>query len=111
MKFPFSTTQSLCLLGAATILGACAPYPPAPNPHPPQPPIGPEQPSTTDEATRQMEENRRRMRQQEEDRRRADRGDEDRGDVAPPRPVKKKYPTAVHVPGREGFVFNPYTNN
>ena len=31
--------------------------------------------------------------------------------VTPPVPGKKNYPTAAPVPGKEGFVFNPYTHN
>ncbi len=27
----------------------------------------------------------------------------------PPKPVKPKYPTAKSIPGKPGFVFNPYT--
>lgn len=30
---------------------------------------------------------------------------------APAAPVKKYYPTAAKVPGKEGFVFNPYTQS
>jgi hypothetical protein len=30
---------------------------------------------------------------------------------APPVTGKKNYPTAAPVPGKEGFVFNPYTHN
>lgn len=29
----------------------------------------------------------------------------------PPAPPKKTYPTAVPIPGKAGYVFNPYNNN
>lgn len=95
-------------LGVAAIVGACAPYPPAPYPAPTQPETEAEgQPALTDEEQRQIEENRQRLEREEAERRNA------QGDL-PARPdgaSKPKYPTAAVVPGKPGFVFNPYTHN
>ncbi|MCP5535684.1 MAG: hypothetical protein H7A51_05540 [Akkermansiaceae bacterium] len=97
-------------LGAIALVGACAPYPPTPVPQPVGPPQQNDgQPALTDEEQRQIDENRERLRRQEENRQ----NDVGRNDLPdkPVTPAKPKYPTASAVPGKPGFVFNPYTHN
>ncbi len=102
--------KMLLPIGVISLVGACAPYPAySPRPYPPHPsqlqvqPDG--QPSVTDEQQRQLDESRERLRQQQE----AERNENDV--PAPPKPDKPNYPTASAVPGKAGFVFNPYTHN
>ncbi|MGB0775273.1 MAG: hypothetical protein ACPGUY_05470, partial [Akkermansiaceae bacterium] len=86
--------------------------PPHPNPQPPRAPQDDLLPAdATSEEARQIEENRRRIREQEARRNRIE--NERRDPVTPPKPPtqKKNYPTAAAVPGRDGYVFNPFTNN
>lgn len=98
-------------LGAIALVGACAPYPPAPNPYPNPSVSATDQPALTGEEQRQIEENRERLRRQKEERDRIS-GNGNDFPVQPPKPANKpKYPTASAVPGKEGFVFNPYTHN
>lgn len=92
----------------AALVGACAPYPPNPAPPaPPAPPTADAPPTLTDEEQRQLQENRDRL-----DRERRQREREARNDRPTTRTdTKPKYPTAAAVPGKPGFVFNPYTHN
>ncbi|MBT8036883.1 MAG: hypothetical protein KJO21_05000 [Verrucomicrobiae bacterium] len=95
-------------LGVIALVGACAPYPPQPYPpHPPQTlPADPDgQQSLTDEQQRQLDESRERLRLQQEAAQ-----NQENLPVAPT-PNKPQYPTAAAVPGKAGFVFNPYTHN
>ena len=94
-------------LGAIALVGACAPYPPQPVPAAPAVNPGGEQ-SVTDEQQRQIEESRRRLEEQEA-RRREEAANAGQGGL--PTQPKPKYPTASAVPGKPGFVFNPYTHN
>ena len=99
-------------LGVVALVGACAPYPPYPGDGPLQAqrvqPKTPEQ-SVADEKQRKLEESRARMRR-EEARRERDRQNDN--PTASNKPKEKpKYPTAASVPGKPGFVFNPYTHN
>lgn len=99
--------KMLLPIGVIALVGACAPYPPQPYPpYPPQLQVQPDgQPSVTGEQQRQLDESRERLRQQQEAERNAN-------DVpTPPKPDKPNYPTASAVPGKAGFVFNPYTHN
>lgn len=99
--------KMLLPIGLIALVGACAPYPPQPYPpYPPQMRIQPDgQPSLTSEQQRQLDESRERLRQQQEAERNAN-------DLpAAPKPAKPNYPTASAVPGKPGFVFNPYTHN
>ncbi len=91
-------------LAAVALMGACAPYPP--HPAPPSPPLAPvpEQPTLTDEEQRQLDENRERIERENRER------DLANGNASGPS-TKPKYPTAAAVPGKPGFVFNPYTHN
>ncbi len=110
-------------LGAFAILGACAPYPPqAPPSTKPQaaPQLTPEQKqqAITDKKQRDLEKRRRlaREKKRREARRREARRREAQNSTpsAPPKPKtppKPNYPTASSVPGKPGFVFNPYTHN
>ena len=97
------------ILSAALValVGACAPYPPYPGPpRPPGPPIPAEgEQALTDEEQRQLEENRDRLERERLERERL----AGNGAVIPA--TKPKYPTASAVPGKPGFVFNPYTHN
>jgi len=99
-------------IGFVATIGACAPYPPHPNqPQGPQaqqaPPKTPEQ-TAADEKQRQIDESRRRLEREEARRRQKER---EANNPTPPAPTKPSYPTATSVPGKEGFVFNPYTQN
>ena len=99
----------LLALGVAALVGACAPYPPAkPMTRPPLP-TGEQ--TITSEQQRQVEENRQRLEQ--ESRRQADGGQWNNGSNGnnSSLPAKPNYPTAAAVPGKPGFVFNPYTHN
>lgn len=99
-------------LGFAALIGACAPYPPYPGDYPRgQQAAAPQTPQQTaaDEEQRQIDESRRRLQREEAKRRQRER---DSSAAASPKPPSKpKYPTATAVPGKEGFVFNPYTQN
>lgn len=96
-------------LAAAALVGACAPYPPHPaHPQVPHAPTPDSQQALTDEEQRQIEENRRRL---ERERRERELAGNDRADTPKPPTSKPKYPTASAVPGKAGFVFNPYTHN
>jgi len=99
-------------LGAVALVGACAPYPPYPGDERHQAqgeqPKTPEQ-SVADEKQRQLEESRERMRR-EEIRRKREQQNDNPTTSNKPKP-KPKYPTAASVPGKPGFVFNPYTHN
>ncbi|MGE9268917.1 MAG: hypothetical protein ACQKBY_12545 [Verrucomicrobiales bacterium] len=85
------------LLLAGLLVASCSPYPPEP-PYPPQPqPVGPAiappvttpQPETTAPKPQPKP----------------------KPETTAPKPKPKpKYDTALAIPGREGFVFNPHTN-
>lgn len=93
-------------IAAAAIVGACAPYPPYPQ-HPGVPTPGSPngQQVLTDEQQRQLDEERARL-----ERERQEREAQANNALTPPS-TKPKYPTAAAVPGKPGFVFNPYTHN
>ncbi|MEK6195798.1 MAG: hypothetical protein N2F24_16405 [Deltaproteobacteria bacterium] len=62
----------------------------------------------TDDQQRQLDESRERLRLDQE----AAENASNANDVpASPKPNKPNYPTASAVPGKDGFVFNPYTHN
>lgn len=93
-------------LAAVALVGACAPYPPNPA-QPPAPLTAPDgQQSLTTEEQRQLQENRERL---DRERRERELNGPNGGSSAPS--TKPKYPTASAVPGKAGFVFNPYTHN
>ncbi|MFK7909886.1 MAG: hypothetical protein AB8F34_04710 [Akkermansiaceae bacterium] len=92
-------------LAAVALMGACAPYPPNPAPPTVTPPSDSEPQTLTDEEQRQLQENRDRLERERRERESAG------GNNATTPPVKPKYPTAAAVPGKPGFVFNPYTHN
>ncbi len=64
------------------------------------------QPTLTDDEQRLIEENRLRL-----ERERLAREQAGNGPITKPPGSKPKYPTASSVPGKPGFVFNPYTHN
>ncbi|MDG0995100.1 MAG: hypothetical protein P8O22_10245 [Akkermansiaceae bacterium] len=91
------------LLAAVALMSACAPYPPyggyrSPNMIPPG------QPAMTDPGQRQLYESRDEMTGRNADLNLPRVGDSSNSPVS-------KYPTAAAVPGKPGFVFNPYTHN
>lgn len=100
-------------LGCVALIGACAPYPPYPGQQSQGQKPQPEKPTetVTDEKQRQIEENRRRLKAQEARRREQARKEAQNTTTKPALPTKPKYPTATAVPGKAGFVFNPYTQN
>ncbi|MBK1829666.1 hypothetical protein JIN77_02930 [Verrucomicrobiaceae bacterium R5-34] len=98
-------------LGFVALVGACAPYPPYPGQEPQQQQIHPTPPqqSVADEQQRKLEESRARLRREEERRQQeAQAATPSINNQAKPKP---KYPTAAAVPGKPGFVFNPFTHN
>ena len=92
-------------LAAVALVGACAPYPPYP-PQPPSPTMNGQQ-TLTDEEQRLLQENRERIEREKRERELAEQNGNNTTDPG----TKPKYPTAAAVPGKEGFVFNPYTHN
>lgn len=108
-----NVSKSILLpLGAAVLVGACAPYPPAPFRRAPwsqQKPPGEQ--TITSEEQRQIEENRKRLEQEEADKRLAESGQYNQLPSGGAATTKTNYPTAAAVPGKPGFVFNPYTQN
>lgn len=108
-------SKSLLLpAGLALLVGACSPFYPKPTPPPTaatpsgQQTLTPEQQRLLDEsqaATTGTE-------SQNPTLTPSGMGDSGTpgGSVAPP-PVGKNYPTAAPVPGKPGFVFNPFTHN
>ena len=104
-------------LGLIAMVGACAPYPP--EPAPPQPPAVPGQQdqTLTDKEQERLQESRRRIKEQErknQERKEARRDNDSRdsgSSTTTVKPNKPHYPTASAVPGKDGFVFNPYTHN
>ena len=92
------------LIAVVALISACAPYPPYGGYRQPSNMIPPGQPALTDPEQRQLYES-------------PDPMTGRNADLNPPRvgdpsssPVSK-YPTAAAVPGKPGFVFNPYTHN
>jgi len=98
-------------LGAAVLIGACAPYPPSRAPQPPWAQKPPVEQTITSEEQRQVAENRKRLEQEEANRRLGESGQYNQLPSGGPTTPKANYPTAAAVPGKPGFVFNPYTQN
>lgn len=107
-------------MGLALVVGACSPFYPKPQPQPPtaQTPSGtqtltPEQQRLLDES-RAAQGNTNGMPGGTQNTNltpsNMDGQGNPGGSVAPP-PVGKNYPTASPVPGKPGFVFNPFTHN
>jgi len=100
-------------MGLAFLVGACSPFYPKPHPNNPQPPATPNPQALTPEQQQLLNQ--------------SNAGVDAQGNPilnpttmgsvtpapVPPNtaPGKKNYPTAAPVPGKEGFVFNPYTHN
>jgi hypothetical protein len=80
-----------------------------------QPPVlTPEQRAEQEraEAERRIEEARAKARREAEERAAVEGGSSGEGSDPPPtNPTKPDYRRAIPVPGREGLVFNPWTNN
>jgi len=100
-------------LGVCLLIGACAPFPGYYRGN--RPPSTPTQPpgeqTITSEEQRQIEESRKRLEREEELRRMSESGQWGQAGVNDGLAPKPKYPTASPVPGKPGFVFNPYTHN
>lgn len=100
-------------LGVALLAGACSPFN-EPHPNTPAAPQAPAQQALTPEQQLLLDQSRAGLDAQ---------GNpvlspsDMTGQVPPTGPAttpvtgKKNYPTAAPVPGKEGFVFNPYTHN
>jgi len=108
-----NVSKSIILaLGAAVLVGACSPYRSAPTQRGPWPPRPPGEQTITSEGQRQIEENRKRLEQERENRDQAEGGQwSAANNNNTSLPAKPNYPTAAAVPGKPGFVFNPYTHN
>jgi len=96
-------------------MGACAPYPPYPGQNANQSTAAsaaqkPKQ-TVTDEEQRQIEASRERLEREEARRREQAENKQNESLPKPSKPARVSYPTATAVPGKEGFVFNPYTQN
>ena len=74
----------------------------------PKPPV---EQTITSEEQRQVAENRKRLEQEEANRRLGESGQYNQLPSGGPTTPKANYPTAAAVPGKPGFVFNPYTQN
>ena len=97
-------------IAAAALMGACAPYPPYPAPHAPPTssvPSADQPPAITDAQQLELD----RQRKEEQLRRKREQEQNRSNTVDRPADTKPKYPTAASVPGKPGFVFNPYTHN
>lgn len=98
-------------LGVVFLIGACSPYPASYRPSGDRSSQLQVEQTITSEQQRQIEENRQRL-EQEAANQTAEGGQwTDPNQSLPVQAPKSKYPTAVPVPGKPGFVFNPYTNN
>lgn len=102
-------------LGAMSgLLSSCVlPYPP--NPQAPLPAQSPD-PAASEETINSEEQQRiheARQRAREQARREAESRPDEPSDPNPDPspPPKKDYRTATPIPGKEGFVFNPFTND
>ena len=108
-------------LGFVALIGACAPYPPYPGQGTNQaqaqakPVVKTPQQTAADEKQRQIAESRRRLEREEARRLKNESQESQRSNPTTPKtqpkPTKPKYPSATAVPGKPGFVFNPYTQN
>ena len=103
-------------LGAVLLAGACTPfYQPHPNTPPPVQP--PQQPVLTPEQQFLLDQSNANNANPNAQGNTALNPSNMNGQVPPTQPATppvsgvKNYPTAAPVPGKEGFVFNPYTHN
>jgi hypothetical protein len=111
--------NAFILIGVTFLVGACTPFYPQPHPNTPPPTQNPGQQTLTDEQQRLLAESQAATNGQEQV------GPDGTvltpsnptttpttsGTVPAPAPTGKNYPTASPVPGKPGFVFNPYTHN
>lgn len=103
-------TKSILLpLTVVFLLGACYPYPSKYNTRESRPSRLQVEQTITSEEQRQIEENR--LRLEQEAAQNGGLNDPNASTPLPVQPPQSKYPTAVAVPGKPGFVFNPYTHN
>lgn len=96
---------------ASAVLTSCT-YPPPPGPSSPLTAESPDPAPPT--VTSPEQENIRKSRDEarrDSERRSASNPPETNEDEDPSPPPKKDYRSGVPIPGREGFVFNPFTNN
>jgi len=103
-------------LGFIALVGACVPYPTDPYGGPARSKDKPDSQQTlTTEEQKQLDESRARLKRQQDALANDDNqssGDDTTTDTTTaPKPKKTNYPTAAAVPGKAGFVFNPYTHS
>ena len=110
-------------MGLALLVGACSPFYPQPHPNDPAtPPKQSNQQTLTPEQQQLLKQSQAGSQGQGENAGLTPSGStltpsEASGLNTQPAPptnvstVKKNYPTAAPVPGKDGFVFNPYTHN
>lgn len=108
---PFSMKTkhiSFFLALIATLLSSCYyPYPPNPN----GPRGGYPDPTANSDLTSEEQEGIREARDQIREGETGDNPSPDPQDPASNPPARKDYRVAVPIPGKEGFVFNPFTND
>ena len=111
-------------MGLALLVGACSPFYPQPHPNDPATqPQKPNQQTLTPEQQHLLKKSQSKPQGRGENAGLTPSGStltpsaasglDTPAPPAPPRNVstKKNYPTAAPVPGKDGFVFNPYTHN
>jgi len=100
-------------LGVVLLAGACSPFY-TPHPNTPPPTQAPNQQALTPEQQRLLDESQANGNPQGNTVLNPSNMDGQAPPTEPANPPvtgKKNYPTAAPVPGKEGFVFNPYTHN
>lgn len=99
-------------LGFIALVGACVPYPTDPFGGPARPKDKPDSQQTlTPEEQKQLDESRARLKRQQDAEANGDNLSNGEDTTIAPKPKKTNYPTASAVPGKAGFVFNPYTHS
>jgi len=95
------------------LISACAPYQQQPSPTPPSPTaLGARPPTVNSPEQKQLEQSRRDAERRLDDSEALNGGGEEGTTTnAPPSGGKTDFPKGIKIPGKEGFVFNPYNNN
>ena len=99
-------------LGFIALVGACVPYPTDPYGGSARAKDKPDSQQTlTTEEQKQLDESRARLKRQQDAEANGDNQSNGDDTTTAPKPKKTNYPTASAVPGKTGFVFNPYTHS